>query len=106
MNMKLFIFLLVLFINISHTFTFENNKEKKIFNASLLASKWLQQNKRDLNLISDQELKFILYQELVTKINAKINQKTFNEVFKIVLKEKKMLFLLKSLSKMHKLRPG
>ena len=106
MNIKLFILALVLFINISHTFTFENNKEKKIFNPSLLASKWLQQNKRDLNSISDQELKFILYQELVTKINAKINQKTFNEVFKIVLKEKKMLFLLKSLSKMHKLRSG
>jgi hypothetical protein len=106
MNTKLFILVLVLLIIVSHAFNFENNIEKKIYNASLLASKWLQQNKRDLNSISDQELKFILYQELVTKINAKINQKTFNEVFKIVLKEKKMLFLLKSLSKMYKLRPG
>ena len=104
-NLKLLV-LLIIFININLSFSLEKSKEKTNYNASLLASQWLQLNQRDLTLISDKDLKSTVYQELVKKMNAKIDKKTFNEVYKIIQRDKIKLSLRKKFDKMFKLKTG
>ena len=105
-NLKLLV-LLIIFININISFSLEKSKENTKYNASLLASKWLQLNReKDLTSISDKDLKSTLYQELIKKMHAKIDEKTFNEVYKIIRRKKIKLALGKQLGKMFKLKIG
>jgi len=102
--LKLFV-LITIFLNFNLSLSLEKSEDKIKLNASLLASLWLQQNQRDMTSMSDKDLKSTVYQELV-KMNAKIDAKTFNEVYKIIRREKIRLALGKQLDKMFKLKTG
>jgi hypothetical protein len=102
--LKLFV-LIIIFLNYNLSLSLEKSEDKIKLNASLLASLWLRQNQRDMTSMSDKDLKSTVYQELV-KMNAKIGAKTFNEVYKIIRREKIRLALGKQLDKMFKLKTG
>ncbi len=103
-NLKLLV-CLIIFLNINISLSLEKSKQNTKFNASLLASQWLRVNQRNLTTISDKDLKSTVYQELV-KMNAKIDAKTFNEIYKIIRAKKIKIALGKNLNKMFKLKIG
>jgi hypothetical protein len=75
--LKLFI-LLVLIIVDNQSFPLRIKGKKIIINSNVWASEWFQMNKNELILMTDQQLKFKLYQEIVKYY--KIDQKIFNEI--------------------------
>ena len=89
-SLKLLILLLIL--NISQTlFALKINNKKRIANSNKWASEWFQKNKNELILMTDQQLKFKLRKELAKY--SQIDQKTFIQISKIVLNEKKTLII-------------
>ena len=69
-------------------------KTRKI--SSLLALKWLQKNKNNLDSMNEKQLKLKLKQELILERHYKIDEQTFNEVLRLILKEKNRIFAIKS----------
>jgi hypothetical protein len=64
------------------------NEKIRQFSKSV-ALKWFEQNKNDLILLTDHEVKLKLKHELTSKMNIKIDPKTINEALSLILKEKK-----------------
>jgi len=87
--LKLFV-LITIFLNFNLSLSLEKSEDKIKLNASLLASLWLRQNQRDMTSMSDKDLKSTVY----------------NEVYKIIRREKIRLALGKQLDKMFKLKTG
>ena len=83
--------ILLLILIISQTFALKINKKIRIANSEKWASEWFQKNKNELILMTDQQLKFKLRKELVKY--SQIDQKTFIQISKIVLNEKKTLII-------------
>ena len=92
-------------MNINHLLSLSNKKEKKL-DANLLARQWLQQAKKDWMSMKDTQLKLKLYLDLFAKLKAKIDPDTFEQVYKIIRKEKRILNIDRGLSKMFRLKPG
>ena len=88
-SLKLLILLLILII--SQTFALKINNKKKIANSNKWASEWFQKNKKELILMTDQQLKFKLRKELAKY--SQIDQKTFIQISKIALNDKKTLII-------------
>lgn len=83
------IFMLILLIN--QTIALRNSGKKIMINSNTWASEWFQKNKNELILMTDQQLKFKLRKELAKY--SQIDQKTFIQISKIVLNEKKTLLI-------------
>jgi len=64
------------------------NEKIRQFSKSV-ALKWFEQNKNDLILLTDHEVKSKLKHELTSKMKFKIDPKTINEASSLILKEKK-----------------
>jgi hypothetical protein len=66
--------------------------KKMINNSSSWSLKWFQKNKIELISLTDQQLKFKLYQELAKY--SKINQNIFNQILsKVLIYQKNTRFL-------------
>ena len=105
LSFKFYILLLIILVNINHLLSLSNKKEKKL-DANLLARQWLQQAKKDWMSMKDTQLKLKLYLDLFAKLKAKIDPDTFEQVYKIIRKEKRILNIDRGLSKMFRLKPG
>ena len=110
-NMKIILKLIILIViidKINQSIALKFAENRKIIDSSLWASKWFEQNKNELISIKNNQLKLKLYQELMASKNKfKIDQKTFDEIYKKVLYRKKTFILEKNLSKnFYLLRPG
>jgi len=71
--------------------TFFNNMIEKM-NSNLIASKWLQKNKNHFYTMSDKQLHIRLANDLMSSKNSvKIDEKTFLQVIKLILKEKRSI---------------
>ena len=81
------IFILIIF-NINQTCTSYStiSRKKTIIDNHIWALKWFEKNKNEIFLISNQQLKFKLYQELVKY--SKINQKAFDNILELILEMK------------------
>jgi hypothetical protein len=64
------------------------NEKIRQFSKSV-ALKWFEQNKNDLILLTDHEVKSKLKHELTSKMKLKIDPKNINEASSLILKEKK-----------------
>jgi hypothetical protein len=110
-NMKMILKLIILIViidKINQSIALKLPEKRKIIDSGLWALKWFEQNKNELISIKNNELKLKLYQELMaSKKYQKIDQKTFDEIYKKVLYRKKTFILEKNLSKnFYLLRPG
>ena len=80
--LKLLVLLLLLLVN-HQSLPLGVKGKKTINNLNSWTSKWFQKNKNELISLTNQKLKFKLYQELAKYSN--INQKIFNEILSQVL---------------------
>ena len=97
------IFMLILLIN--QTIALRNSGKKIMINSNTWASEWFQKNKNELILMTDQQLKFKLRQELIKY--SKIDQKKLEQILKKVLNEKKRITLKPKIFKqLYTLRTG
>jgi len=94
LNVKLFI-LLVINVRLNESSSAHIGTKKIMIEPSIWASKWFAKNKIQLISMTNEQLKFRLYQVLVNY--SKMNQNIFDFIVKLVLK-KKNLFLEKYLS--------
>jgi hypothetical protein len=86
MNIKFLIFIIIIF-DINQTRVSSTiSRKKTIIDNHVWALKWFEKNKNEIFLISNQQLKFKLYQELVKY--SKINQKTFDNILELILEMK------------------
>ncbi len=86
MNIKFLIFIIIIF-DINQTRVSSTiSRKKTIIDNHVWALKWFEKNKNEIFLISNQQLKFRLYQELVKY--SKINQKTFDNILELILEMK------------------
>jgi hypothetical protein len=89
--LKLLVLLLLLLVN-HQSLPLGVKGKKTINNLNSWTSKWFQKNKNELISLTDQKLKFKLYQELAKYSN--INQKIFNEILsQVLIYQKKTRFL-------------
>ena len=107
---KLIIFIIIIFdINQTCTTSSTISRKKTIIDNHLWALKWFEKNKNEIFLISNQQLKFKLYQEVVKY--SKINQKTFDNIIELILEMKnreKLSLLEKNMfkNKLYSIRLG
>jgi hypothetical protein len=93
----------ILFIN--QTIPLRNSGKKTMINSNKWASEWFQKNKHEFISMTDQQLKLKLRQELV--MYSKIDQKTFKQILKKVLNEKKRITVKPKIFKqLYTLRAG
>lgn len=72
-----------------------DTKEKTNFISIFISFKWLQKlkNKNDLISMTNESIKSRLELNLIQNNNSKIDRKLFNEVYKLILSEKRKLIL-------------
>ena len=107
MNIKLIIFIIIIIFDINQTCASSTvSRKKTIIDNHIWALKWFEKNKNEIFLISNQQLKFKLYQELVKY--SKINQKTFDNILELILemKNREKLSLLQMHMQLYSIRLG
>ena len=90
--LKLLVFLLALLVADHQSLPLRIKEKKTINNLNSWALEWFLKNKNKLISLTDQQLKFKLYQELVKY--SKINQKIFNDILSKILAYQKRTRLL------------
>ena len=97
------IILLVIISSMRHSFVFANvNKAFTNFSVIKLATNWFEENKSKLVSLDDGLLKLKLQQELESKMNAKLDQKTFKKILSMILENKKKTIFLNKLKHSYK----
>ncbi len=95
-NLYLKLFILLILLVDYQSFPLRKKGKKTIINSNEWTQKWIQKNRNELISMTDQQIRFKLYQEL-TKY-SKIDQKIFNEIFsKVLVHQKKTKFLEKNI---------
>ena len=82
-NFYLKLFILLILLVDRQSFSLEIKGKKTIINSNEWASKWFAKNKNELISLTDRQLKFKLYQEILKYY--KIDQKIFDEILSQVL---------------------
>jgi hypothetical protein len=83
LNSYLKLFILLVIIVDRQSFPLRIKGNKTIINSNEWASKWFAKNKNELISLTDRQLKFKLYQEILKYY--KIDQKIFDEILSQVL---------------------
>ena len=104
LHVKLIILLIMISISsMSHSFVFANaNKAFTNFSIIKLATNWFEENKSKLVSLDDGLLKLKLQQELESKMNSKIDQKTFKKILSMIMENKKKTIFLNKLKHSYK----